>query len=154
MRHERVEEAAFLASLPTGSSGREETLVWLVAGDHGVLVESLFVRRPVRRSDTVHAALLGRNARTRTVAFALDPIGDVYLLGIVPLAALLADPAGEVDAVLGQVFAHDEEAWRQVVEVGFGPLEQDPGMAKWAEAGAGRHASGSPLDVPAADPRR
>jgi len=153
VRHDRLDEGAFLAALP--GRDREETLVWLVAGDHGLLVESLFLRAPVHRREAVLAALLARNARSRTVAFALDAIGDVFLLGCLPYAAV-ATPVtmlAEVDAALGQVLAHVDEAWLQVAEVGFGPRAP---QEKWGEPGAGRRARGTGhrLPEPEPEPRR
>ena len=143
---ERVDEGAYLVTLPSGV--RESTLVWLIAGDHGLVVESLFLRRPDARRDEVLAALLARNLRTWGVHFAVDEIGDVFLVGTLPYAAVWADLHGELDRVLGQVLAHVEQAWRQCVAAGFA----DP--SKQHAGGAGRRPTGSPVSTPDVDPRR
>jgi len=58
-----------------------------------------------------------------------------------------------VDAALGQVLAHVDEAWLQVAEVGFGPRAP---QEKWGEPGAGRRARGTGhrLPEPEPEPRR
>ena len=151
---ERVGEGAYLVQLPSGV--RDATSVWVVAGDHGLVVESLFLRRPDSRREEVLAALLARNLRTWGVHFAVDEIGDVFLVGTLPYAAVWADLHGELDRVLGQVLAHVEQAWLQCVAVGFADAlaAERASVEKLRTDGAGRRPSGSPVSTPAVDPRR
>ncbi len=149
VEHERPAIGAFLAHLPEEARG--DVPVWLVAGDHGLLVEAFFVRRPEEHREAVYGLLLARNARTAVVHFALDEIGDVYLTGTLPLRAV---DEQLVDRALGQVLTHVSEAFTDCVELGFaGALSEE--RAKWTADGAGRRPSGpGTVETPSADPRR
>ena len=57
---------AFLVTLP--GERRQRTLVWLVVGDHQVLIESFVCRAPDENAEGVYRFLLQRNATLRTVA--------------------------------------------------------------------------------------
>ncbi|GGM15290.1 YbjN domain-containing protein [Nakamurella endophytica] len=110
---------AFLLTLP--GERRYRTLVWLLVGTHELLVESFVCRRPDENADGVHRFLLQRNARLRSVAYAIDADGDIHLVGRVGLRPL-ADPAvlaDELDTVLGVVLSTSDEDFNQILERGF-----------------------------------
>lgn len=48
--------------------------------------------------------------------FALDPVGDVYLVGRVPLEAI-SDT--EIDRLLGCVLTYSDESFDRALELGF-----------------------------------
>jgi hypothetical protein len=50
------------------------------------------------------------------VAFAVDPMGDVYLVGRTPLSAVSAD---EIDRLLGCVLTYADESFDTLLELGF-----------------------------------
>jgi hypothetical protein len=50
------------------------------------------------------------------VHFALDPAGDVYLVGRLPLAAIAPD---EIDRLLGCVLTYSDETFDQALMLGF-----------------------------------
>jgi hypothetical protein len=50
------------------------------------------------------------------VGFALDPAGDVYLSGRLPLAVVTAD---ELDRVLGEVLETSDGSFNTLLELGF-----------------------------------
>ena len=66
----REGDDAFLVTL--AGERRHRTLVWLVVGAHHVLVESFVCRAPDENAEQVYRFLLQRNARLRSVAYALD----------------------------------------------------------------------------------
>ena len=51
------------------------------------------------------------------VAWSLDPVGDVYLVGRLPLAAVTPD---EIDRLLGAVLTYADETFDTMLEIGFG----------------------------------
>ena len=75
----REGDDAFLVTL--AGERRHRTLVWLVVGAHHVLVESFVCRAPDENHEQVYRFLLQRNARLRSVAYALDGVGDIHLVG-------------------------------------------------------------------------
>ncbi|HEY0718366.1 MAG TPA: YbjN domain-containing protein [Streptosporangiaceae bacterium] len=92
------------------------TMTWLIAGQHSLHVEAFFCRRPDENHDRFYRFLLERNGRTYGVHFAVDRVGDVYLVGRLPLAAVSSD---EVDRILGCVLSYADENFDAALELGF-----------------------------------
>lgn len=92
------------------------TNCWLVVGEHSLLVEAFVCRKPDENHDAFHRWLLRRNSKTFAVSFALDHVGDVYLVGRLPLASVTED---EVDRVLGAVLQYADESFDTLLEIGF-----------------------------------
>jgi hypothetical protein len=84
--------------------------------DHDLVVESFFMAAPDENQAEVYAYLLRRNLRTYTFRFALAPIGDVLLVGVMPRAAVGAD---ELDRMLGQLLIAADESYDQALRSGF-----------------------------------
>ncbi len=112
--YERVREGAYLVTLP--GQHKLQTAVWLVVGDHSLLVEAFVVRRPDENQAAFYRHLLERNARSYGVHFSVDHLGDVYLVGRVPLSAVDAD---EVDRLLGCTLTYADQEFDRLLELGF-----------------------------------
>ena len=111
-------EDAFLVTLP--GERRHRTLVWLVLGKRELLVESFICRRPDENAEGVYRFLLQRNARLRSVGYALDAAGDIHLVGRVGLGSLAGDAlTAELDVILGVVLSTSDEDFNQILERGF-----------------------------------
>ena len=151
-RFERVEAGAYVVHL--SGRRRPSTLVWLVAGEQAVTVEA-FVMHVVDVADpgALHRYLLARNLRLRQVHFGLDDVGDVFLTGSLPHAAV--DVVG-VDRLLGEVLQLLEESQEALVRAAYGDrLATDPALADKVRAdGAGRRPAGTPEHAPRRDVRR
>ena len=111
---EESRPGAFLVKLP--GSHKLATMAWLVVGDHSLHVEAFFVRRPDENHAAFYKWLLERNARMFAVAFAVDNVGDVYLVGRLPLAVVNAE---EIDRILGSVLTYSDEWFDTALELGF-----------------------------------
>ncbi len=92
------------------------TMTWLVAGEHSLHVEAFFCRQPDENHARFYRFLLERGARMYGVHFALDPLGDVYLVGRLPLAGVSAD---EIDRLLGCVLSYSDDNFDTALELGF-----------------------------------
>ncbi len=114
LEYERVEEGAFLVKL--AGEHKLATMTWLVVGDHTLLVEAFFMRRPESNAGGTYGFLMQRNARTYGVHFSCDRLGDVYLVGHVPLASVTAD---EVDRLLGCVLEYADTSFDAALRLGF-----------------------------------
>lgn len=114
LEYERVEEGAFLVKL--AGQHKLATMTWLVVGDHTLLVEAFFMRRPESNEGGTYGFLMQRNARTYGVHFSCDRLGDVYLVGHVPLHAVDAD---EVDRLLGSVLEYADTSFDAALRLGF-----------------------------------
>ncbi len=88
----------------------------LSIGEHSVRVESFVCRRPDENHEAVYRFLLKRNRRLYGVAYTLDNIGDIYLIGRIALDVVNAD---EIDRVLGQVLEAVNNDFNTLLELGF-----------------------------------
>jgi Putative bacterial sensory transduction regulator len=90
------------------------TMTWLIADRHSLLVEAFFCRQPDENHAEFYRFLLGRNGRMYGVHFALDPVGDVYLAGRLPLSAV-----ADLDRLLGCVLSYADDNFDKALELGF-----------------------------------
>lgn len=105
---------AFLVTLP--GERRHRTLVWLIVGAHELLVESFVCRKPDENAEDVYRFLLQRNASLRTVAYALDAVGDIHLVGRLARSSVTPE---EIDTILGVVLATSDADFNAILERGF-----------------------------------
>ena len=152
VEHERVDAGAYVVRLP--SRHRTATLVWLIAGEQAVAVEA-FVLHVVDVADPgpLHRALLAKNLRLRDVHFGLDDVGDVFLTGSLPHAAI---DVPTVDRLLGEVLSLLDESTPGLLRAAYGDrLAEQPALAEKVRAdGAGRRPAGTPSSAPRRDVRR
>ncbi|MGE5292139.1 MAG: YbjN domain-containing protein [Micromonosporaceae bacterium] len=92
------------------------TMTWLIVGAHSLNVEAFFCRQPDENHARFYRFLLERNGRMYGVHFALDPAGDVYLAGRLPIQAVTP---GEIDRLLGCVLSYSDENFDTALEIGF-----------------------------------
>lgn len=111
---EEPRPGAFLVTLP--GRHRLATMAWLIVGDRVLHVEAFFCRQPDENHAEFYRWLLTKNGSTYGVHFALDPVGDVYLVGKVPPAAVSEE---EIDRLLGCVLTYSDEGFDRALELGF-----------------------------------
>jgi len=92
------------------------TMTWLIAQAHSLHVEAFFCRKPDENHAEFYQYLLERGSRMYGVHFALDQIGDVYLVGRLPLTAIEPE---EIDRLLGCVLSYSDENFDQALMIGF-----------------------------------
>jgi Putative bacterial sensory transduction regulator len=112
--YERPDDGHFVVKLP--GTHKLSTTCSLLVGDHTLSVNAFVVRAADENHEAVYRWLLERNARLSGVAFALDRLGDVFLVGRVPLAAVTED---EVDRLLGSVLDAADSGFDPLLELGF-----------------------------------
>ncbi|AQA02005.1 histidine kinase [Mycobacterium sp. MS1601] len=88
----------------------------LSIGEHSVRVEAFVCRKPDENFEGVYRYLLKRNRRFYGVAYTLDNVGDIYLVGRMALESVTAD---EIDRVLGQVLEAVDQDFNTLLELGF-----------------------------------
>jgi Putative bacterial sensory transduction regulator len=92
------------------------TLTWLIAGEHSLSVEAFFCRQPDENHAAFYRFLLERNGRMYGVHFSLDPVGDVYLTGRLPLSSVSLE---DIDRLLGCVLSYSDDNFDTALELGF-----------------------------------
>ena len=113
--YEHPATGRFVVTLPGVKKLR--TLVGLTVGEHGFRVEAFVCRQPDENREQLWAWLLQHNARTYGVSYSIDTVGDIYLTGRLPHAAVTPD---ELDRLLGSVLTYADEHFNTILEIGFG----------------------------------
>jgi hypothetical protein len=106
--------AGIVVELPGERRLRTNTI--LTIGEHSVRVEAFVCRKPDENNEGVYRFLLKRNRRLYGVAYTLDNVGDIYLIGRMALHSVTAD---EIDRVLGQVLEAVDTDFNTLLELGF-----------------------------------
>lgn len=111
---ERPDDHTFVAILP--GEHRLRTNVSMVVGDYSVSINAFIVRNPDENHEAVYRWLLKRNRRMYGVSYAIDHLGDVYLVGKVALGGINGP---ELDRLLGTVLENADGAFDHLLELGF-----------------------------------
>jgi hypothetical protein len=114
LSHESPQPGAYLVRLE--GQHKLATMTWLIAATHSLHVEAFFCRQPDENHAAFYRFLLERSGRMYGVHFALDPAGDVYLVGRLPLASVSTE---EIDRLLGCVLTYSDENFDQALRLGF-----------------------------------
>lgn len=112
--YERRDEQTFLVTLP--GEKKLQTHCALVVGDYSLSVNAFVMRKPDENAEKVFEWCLKRNASMYGVAFAINELGDLYLVGRLPLQAINEQ---EIDRLLGSVLQHADSSFNPLLELGF-----------------------------------
>jgi hypothetical protein len=104
----------FVVTLP--GTRKLSTTCSLAVGEHAITINAFVARHPDENDAGVHRWLLERNARMYGMAFTIDRLGDIYLVGRLALSALDAD---ELDRILGCVLEYADGSFNHILELGF-----------------------------------
>jgi hypothetical protein len=113
--HEHPAPGRWLVDLP--GTQKLKTVCGLVVGEHALRVEAFVCRQPDENREQLWTYLLQHNARMYGVAYSIDRVGDVYLTGRLPHAAVTPE---ELDRVLGAVLSYADDHFNTMLEIGFG----------------------------------
>ncbi len=114
LEHERPTPSSFVVVLP--GQARLRTTVSLSVGPQALTVNAFVCRRPDENAEEVYRWLLQQNTRLFGVGFALDRLGDVYLVGRLPVTGLSDD---DLDRLLGSVLSASDESFNTLIRMGF-----------------------------------
>lgn len=104
----------FVVTLP--GEHKLQTTTALSLGDHALTINAFVARNPDENHEGVYRWLLERNRRLYGVAFAIDHLGDIYLVGRVPLEGVTPE---ELDRLLGSVLENADGSFNTLLELGF-----------------------------------
>ena len=111
---ERKDENTFLISLP--GEKKLQTHCALIVGDHSLSINAFVIRKPDENEAAVHAWLLTKNASMYGVAFAINELRDIFLVGRLPLSAVTDR---EIDRIVGSVLQYSDSSFNPLLELGF-----------------------------------
>ncbi|MCX4511696.1 YbjN domain-containing protein [Streptomyces sp. NBC_01619] len=105
---------SYVVTLP--GTRKLSTTCSLIVGRHSLSLNAFVIRHPDENEAGVHRWLLERNLKLYGVSYAIDPLGDVYLVGKLPLSVVGAD---ELDRLLGTVLEAADGGFNSLLELGF-----------------------------------
>jgi hypothetical protein len=104
----------YVVTLP--GTRKLSTTCSLRVGKHSLSINAFVVRCPDENQEAIHRWLLEHNTRMYGVSYAIDRLGDIYLVGKVPLAAVTPE---ELDRLLGAVLENADGSFNTLLEMGF-----------------------------------
>ena len=113
IEHDRSDNSFFL-TLP--GERKLQTHCAIVVGDHSVSINAFVIRKPDENLETVHEWLLKKNASMYCVAFAINEMGDIYLVGRLPFHSISEQ---ELDRVIGAILQYSDSSFNPLLELGF-----------------------------------
>ncbi|MEV0914352.1 YbjN domain-containing protein [Streptomyces sp. NPDC049967] len=102
--------------VPLPGTRKLSTTCSLLVGTHSLSLNAFVIRHPDENEPAVHRWLLERNLRLFGVSYAVDSLGDIYLVGKLPLSVVTAE---ELDRLLGVVLEAADGAFNSLLELGF-----------------------------------
>jgi len=114
LEYERKDNNTFLLTLP--GEKKLQTHCALVVGDHSLSINAFVIRRPDDNADQVHAWCMSKNASMYGIAFATNEVGDIFLVGRLPLFAVTDR---ELDRLIGSVLQYSDNSFNPLLELGF-----------------------------------
>ena len=114
LEYERKDANTFLVTLP--GEKKLQTHCALVVGDHSLSINAFVIRKPDDNADQVHDWCMLKNASMYGIAFATNEIGDIFLVGRLPLFAV---NERELDRLIGSVLQYSDNSFNPLLELGF-----------------------------------
>jgi len=111
---EKQGQNTFMVTLP--GEKKLETQCALVIGDHSLSINAFVIRKPDTHEDAVHKWCMLKNASMYGIAFAINELGDIFLVGRLPLDAVNAQ---EIDRIIGSVLQYSDSSFNPLLELGF-----------------------------------
>ncbi len=112
--YEKSGESTYMLTLP--GEKKLHTHVALVIGDHSLSINAFVIRKPDENAEKVHDWLLQKNGSMYCVAYAINELGDIYLVGRLPFSAVTDV---ELDRVIGAVLQYSDSSFNPLLELGF-----------------------------------
>lgn len=114
LEFERKDPNTFLVTLP--GEKKLQTHCALIVGDHSLSINAFVIRKPDENQGKVFEWCMQKNGTMYGIAFALNEIGDLYLVGRLPFAAITDQ---EIDRILGSILQYSDSSFNLLLEMGF-----------------------------------
>jgi hypothetical protein len=114
LEYEGKDGNTFLITLP--GEKKLQTHCALIIGDHSLSINAFVIRKPDENVAAVHAWCMAKNAGMYGIAFATNELGDIFLVGRLPLSAVTDR---EIDRLIGAVLQYSDSSFNPLLELGF-----------------------------------
>jgi len=112
--YEQSDENTFLITLP--GEKKLQTHCALIVGTHSLSINAFVIRKPDDNEAAVHAWCLAKNASLYGIAFAINEVRDIFLVGRLPISAVTDR---EIDRLIGAVLEVSDSSFNTLLELGF-----------------------------------
>ncbi len=113
---DHVAEGGGVFTLTLPGEKKKATPVRLEVGRHALAVHAFVCRRPDEEFQRVYRWMLERNLKMYGVAFAVDRLGDIFLVAKLPLSGVNSE---DLDRLLGSLLTYADESFNVLLELGF-----------------------------------
>jgi hypothetical protein len=114
LEFEKKNSDTYLITLP--GEKKLQTHCALIVGTYSLSINAFVIRRPDDNEAAVHAWCLAKNASLYGVAFAINELHDIFLVGRLPLSAVTDR---EIDRLVGSVLQVSDSSFNPLLELGF-----------------------------------
>lgn len=114
LEFEKKNSDTFLITLP--GEKKLQTHCALIVGNHSLSINAFVIRKPDDNEAEVHAWCMAKNASLYGVAFAINDVRDIFLVGRLPLSAVTDQ---EIDRLIGAVLQISDTSFNPLLELGF-----------------------------------
>lgn len=114
IEYERKSPDTFLITLP--GEKKLQTHCALFVGDHSLSINAFIIRKPDENQEGVFEWCMRKNASMYGVSFAVNELGDIYLVGRIPLSVVNVQ---ELDRLIGGVLEYSDASFNPLLELGF-----------------------------------
>jgi len=111
---ETIDDHLFVTEMP--GEQKLKTNVSLLLGQHSLSINAFVMRAPEENTNEVHRWLLEHNRKLFGVSYALDHLGDIYVTGRLPLAAVSNE---SLDQIFGSIHVACDDNFNVLVAMGF-----------------------------------
>ena len=111
---ERSNDNTFLITLP--GEKKLQTHCALILGKYSLTASAFVIRKPDDNQEAVFSWCLSRNASLPGIAFATNSLGDIYLVGKLPIDAL---NEANLDRLIGAIAQESDASFNPLLELGF-----------------------------------
>ena len=123
IEHDLIDSDTLLVSVP-GEKKLYTNVIFKVS-DKTVSINAFVIRKPDQNIAKVHEWLLRHNAANYLLSYAVNELGDIYLVGRLPIGLVTKD---EIDRILGAIHEYCDSSFNVLLEMGF----EDAIRREWA----------------------
>lgn len=114
IQHELLDDSTLLVTVP-GEKKLYTNVIFKVS-EKTLSINAFVIRKPDQNAEKVHDWLLRHNAANYLLSYAINELGDIYLVGRLPIALVSKD---EIDRILGAIHEYCDASFNILLELGF-----------------------------------
>ena len=88
----------------------------MIIGQHSLSINAFVIRKPDQNQSQIHEWLLHKNMNLYALSYAVNELGDIYLVGRLPLDSVTPS---ELDRIFGAVLEYCDTTFNTLLEMGF-----------------------------------